>query len=78
MPVKDNSFVKKGDLLFQIDPRPYQYALQQALADQSSLEEQILDENRRIAAQNSSVSAAQAQLSSSGTGVRTAASSVWL
>ena len=27
--VKDNAFVKKGDLLFVIDPRPYEYALQQ-------------------------------------------------
>ena len=26
LPVKDNAFVKKGDLLFEIDPRPYQYA----------------------------------------------------
>src|ERR1700693_4701496 len=30
LPVKDNAFVKKGDLLFEIDPRDYQYALQQA------------------------------------------------
>ena len=28
LPVKDNAFVKKGDLLFEIDPRDYQYALQ--------------------------------------------------
>ena len=33
LPVKDNAFVKKGDLLFAIDPRPYEYALQQALSD---------------------------------------------
>jgi multidrug efflux system membrane fusion protein len=26
LPVKDNAFVKKGDLLFVIDPRPYQYS----------------------------------------------------
>ncbi len=32
LPVKDNAFVKKGDLLFVIDPRPYEYALQQALS----------------------------------------------
>ena len=32
LPVKDNAFVKEGDLLFAIDPRPFQYALQQALS----------------------------------------------
>src|SRR5580692_1569685 len=52
LPIKDNVFVKKGGLLFVIDPRPYQYALQQALADQELLEQQIIDENRKIAAQN--------------------------
>ena len=36
LPVKDNAYVKKGDLLFEIDPRPYRYALQQALSDQEA------------------------------------------
>jgi len=39
LPVKDNAFVKKGDLLFEIDPRDYQYALKQALSDQNNLEQ---------------------------------------
>ena len=39
LPIKDNAFVKQGDLLFVIDPRPYEYALQQALSDQKDLEE---------------------------------------
>src|ERR1035438_6836498 len=34
--VKDNALVHKGDLLFAIDPRQYEYALQQALADRKS------------------------------------------
>src|ERR1700754_2293111 len=34
LPVKDNTFVKQGDVVFAIDPRPYEYALQQALSDQ--------------------------------------------
>lgn len=76
LPVKDNTFVKKGDLLFVIDPRPYEYALQQALADQRNLEEQIVDERRRIAAQNSAVQAAGAAVATSKTGVQTAGSSV--
>jgi membrane fusion protein, multidrug efflux system len=58
--VRDNQFVKKGDLLFVIDPRPYQYAYERALSEQSSLEGQIEDEQRRIAAQVSGISVAQA------------------
>src|SRR5271163_4676790 len=41
LPVKDNALVKKGELLFAIDPRPYEYALNQALSDQAHLEQQI-------------------------------------
>jgi multidrug efflux system membrane fusion protein len=76
LPIRDNVFVKKGDLLFVIDPRPYEYALQQALSDQRALEEQIIDQSRRIAAQNSAVEAAGAAVSSSKTGIQTAGSSI--
>jgi len=76
LPVKDNAFVKKGDLLFVIDPRPYQYALQQALADQELLEQQIIDEGRKIAAQNSAVRAAGEAVHVSQTGVETSSSSI--
>src|SRR5258708_30716083 len=76
LPVKDNAFVKKGDLLFVIDPRPYEYALQQALADQELLEQQIIDERRKIAAQNSAVQAAGAAVHVSRTGIQTASSSI--
>ena len=68
--------MKKGDLLFVIDPRPYEYALQQALSDQQALEEQIIDERRRIAAQNSAVEAAGAAVSTSKTGIQTAGSNI--
>jgi multidrug efflux system membrane fusion protein len=76
LPVRDNAFVKKGDLLFVIDPRPYQYALEQALSDQKALEEQIIDQRRRIAAQQSAVHAADAAVSMSKTGIQTAGSSI--
>lgn len=58
--VQDNQFVKKGDLLFIIDPRPYQYAYEKALSEQASLEGQIGDEQRRIAAEVSGISVAKA------------------
>jgi membrane fusion protein, multidrug efflux system len=76
LPVKDNQFVKKGDLLYEIDPRPYEYALEQALADQELLEQQIIDYKRRIIAQNNAVAAASAAVHVSRTGVQTAGSSI--
>ena len=76
LPIKDNAFLKKGDLLFVIDPRPYEYALQQALSDQQALEEQIIDQRRTIAAQNSAVEAAGAAVSTSKTGIQTAGSNI--
>jgi len=76
LPVKDNTFVKKGTLLFLIDPRPYEYALQQALADQAILEEQIIDEKRKIAAQHNAEDAARAGLHISTTGIKTALSNI--
>ena len=49
--VKDNQFVKKGELLYEIDDRPYQYALENALSEQSSSGRA----NRRRATKNSSI-----------------------
>ena len=63
--VRDNQFVKKGELLFEIDDRPYKYALEKALSDQAALEGQIEDEQRKIAALVSGVSISQANIHSS-------------
>ena len=60
----DNQFVKKGDLLFEIDERPYRYALEKAISDQATLEGQISDERRRIAALVSAVSVSEANIHS--------------
>lgn len=76
--VKDNTFVRKGDLLFEIDRRDYEHALQQALADQENLEQRIIDTRRKIAAENSAVQAATAIVRTSGTGIKTAGSGVQL
>src|SRR5262249_52743178 len=62
--VHDNQFVKKGDLLFEIDARPYRYALEKAISEQATLEGQISDERRKIAALVSAVSVSQANIQS--------------
>ena len=60
--VRDNQLVKQGDLLFEIDDRPYRYSLQRTLSEQAALEGQISDERRRIAALVSAVSVSQASI----------------
>ncbi len=60
--VRDNQLVKQGDLLFEIDDRPYRYALERAISEQATLEGQISDERRRIAALVSAVSVSQANI----------------
>ncbi|HKD86581.1 MAG TPA: HlyD family efflux transporter periplasmic adaptor subunit [Terriglobales bacterium] len=76
LPVQDNQFVKQGGLLFEIDPRPYQYALEKARSDLSTLEGQIVDESRTIASQQSAVGAAQAFTVSAAANVDHAAAAV--
>lgn len=65
LPIQDNQYVKQGDLLFVVDERPYQYALQRALSDQAALEGQIEDRQRYINSQLSAVRVASATIYSS-------------
>lgn len=62
--VQDNQLVHKGDLLFEIDPLPYQYALDRAKSQQDALEAQIRDLERTVASQNSAVTSARAKQAS--------------
>lgn len=81
--VHDNQLVKQGDLLYDIDERPYAYALAQAKSERATLEGQIVDESRVIAAQGSAVNVAkanamseQANLARSGAAVEEAKAAV--
>ncbi len=76
LPVKDNQFMKQGELLFEIDPRPYEYALQKAKSDLDTLEGQITDQTRTIASQVSAVGAARANTDSAAANVARAAAAV--
>src|SRR5262249_34322318 len=55
---------------------PYEYALQRARSDLSTLEGQIVDQTRTIAAQNSAVGAARANTDSAAANVNRAAAAV--
>ncbi|MBV8630202.1 MAG: HlyD family efflux transporter periplasmic adaptor subunit [Silvibacterium sp.] len=74
--VQDNAFIPEGKLLFEIDPRPYQYALEKARSDQKTLEGQIVDQTRTIASQVSAVGAAKANTESAAANVDRAAAAV--
>src|SRR5258708_12889801 len=53
--VHDNQFVKQGELLFEIDDRPYQYALENALSAPAALHHQIEDQRRITASLDTAV-----------------------
>ena len=74
--VRDNQLVKQGDVLFEIDARPYEYALEHAKSEQATLEKRIIDLERTISAQKSAVSAAEAGVSTSEANVSNAEASV--
>ena len=74
--VRDNQFVKQGDLLYEIDERPYRYALEKAVSDQAALEGQIVDEQRKIAALVSAVSVSRANIQGSEADVTRSSSAV--
>src|SRR5271170_5114421 len=74
--VRDNQLVKQGDLLYEIDDRPFRYALENAVSQQAALEGQISDERRRIAALVSAVSVSQANIQSSEADVARSAAAV--
>ena len=74
--VEDNAFIKQGGLLFEIDPRPYEYALQRARSDLGTLEGQIVDQTRTVASQESAVGAAQANTESAAANINRAAAAI--
>jgi membrane fusion protein, multidrug efflux system len=58
--VKDNAAVKKGDVLFTIDPRPYRYEAERLQAQLVTLERQIGLTQRQVDAQKFAALASEA------------------
>jgi membrane fusion protein, multidrug efflux system len=56
--VRDNQQVKQGEVLFQIDPRPYQLRVDQARAAVQALEAQLAVSTSEVASQTSGAEAA--------------------
>jgi len=60
VPVAANTPLKKGDVLFRIDPRPYQYTVDQKKAALAEAEQSVLQLKAALDAANSAVSGAEA------------------
>lgn len=56
--VTDNQAVKKGDVLFRIDPRPFQHTLEKARASLVALDQEIMLTQRTVNAQKLAADAA--------------------
>ena len=74
--VSDNQLVKPGDPLFDIDDRPYAYALTHAKSDQQALKGEINDQRRIIAGKVSGVDVARAGALSAEASLERSAASV--
>lgn len=74
--VVDNQYVKQGQLLVDIDERPYAYALELARSQNAELKGDIVDESRRIASASSAVNVAQAGVKSAQAALAHAVSAV--
>ena len=59
--VHENSTVHRGDLLFQIDPQPYQLLAAQAEADLAVAQAQLATQKRFVATQHSNATVAREQ-----------------
>lgn len=76
IPVAENMRVKKGQILFRIDPLPYQLAVDQARADLALAEAQLATQRRAVANQQSAATIATAQVARATTNLDLAARTV--
>lgn len=81
--IKDNQFVRKGDLLFQIDPSSYQLSvdqaevdLQQARQDVAALEAAVRAAEATVNQQHAAVASAESQINEAQAGVESADASI--
>ncbi len=62
LPIKDNQLVHRGDLLYEINPAPYELAVQSATANLAMAEGALKNAGLQIAAQEAQVKSAEASL----------------
>ena len=70
LPVVDNQFVKAGDLLFEIDRRTFEAALEQARAELDKTRDQIKALEKQVEAASAEVEAAEATIKQSKSAIK--------
>ena len=70
MPIRDNQFIKAGDLLFQIDPRTFEAALAQARAELDSTLDTYEAESQQVVAAEAAVQASRYAVSQAAASVK--------
>jgi multidrug efflux system membrane fusion protein len=63
LPIEENQLVAEGDLLFRIDPEPYEYAVRQADAALAIARAEVDSEQRRINTETANFAVAKQQVS---------------
>jgi multidrug resistance efflux pump len=72
LPIKDNQFVKTGDLLFEIDPRTYKAALDQASAKLDETRDDLRDLEQRVKAAQAALEQSSSQIKQAESAVKSA------
>jgi multidrug resistance efflux pump len=72
LPIKDNQFVKAGDLLFEIDPRTYKAALDQASANLDETRDDLEDLAQQVKAAQAAVDQTASQIKQAESAVKSA------
>nr|WP_255720275.1 multidrug transporter subunit MdtN [Acuticoccus kalidii] len=62
LPVRENQAVKKGDILFRVDPQTYRLAYEQTASDLAMAEAALADRHREIRAETQNAAIAQEQV----------------
>ncbi|MBW2477273.1 MAG: HlyD family secretion protein [Deltaproteobacteria bacterium] len=70
LPIKDNQFVKAGDLLFEIDPRTFEASLAQAQAQYDQTGDNYLALEKQVEAARAEVVSAEAAISKAQSAVK--------
>jgi multidrug resistance efflux pump len=76
LPIANNQFVKAGDVLFQIDPRTFQVALEQARAELANTSNNYEALCEQVVAAEASVDAARFAVQQAGAGIKEAESNL--
>jgi len=72
LPIHDNQFVKTGDLLFEIDPRTYQAALDQARANLDQTRDRLKDLAQQVKAAEAALQQSELRIDQADSAVKSA------